>query len=110
MNTAQSNDAFIAALVKLNISLASLSDETAAQLLAVWNAARSVQDHQAISILVDLLKTDLRPTQARSVKDALTAMGHKAPVCKCSMRLKLVGDGCEVCNPDYASALAKEQA
>jgi len=27
--------------------------------------------------------------------------------CKCSMRIKLVGDGCEVCNPEYAASMTE---
>jgi len=27
--------------------------------------------------------------------------------CKCSMRIKLVGDGCEICNPERAEELSE---
>ena len=30
-------------------------------------------------------------------------------LCKCDMRTRLVGDGCEFCNPQLADELAKEQ-
>lgn len=30
-------------------------------------------------------------------------------LCKCDMRTRLVGDGCEFCNPTLADELAKEQ-
>lgn len=41
----------------------------------------------AISLLSETYSTPLSP--------------H--PECKCSMRTKLVGDGCAVCNPQYAA-------
>lgn len=28
--------------------------------------------------------------------------------CKCDLRTKLVGDGCHVCNPEYAKELEKD--
>ena len=28
------------------------------------------------------------------------------PECNCDMRTKLIGDGCSVCNPDYAAQFA----
>ena len=28
-------------------------------------------------------------------------------VCQCSLRTKLVGDGCDVCNPEYAAQFAE---
>lgn len=31
------------------------------------------------------------------------------PECKCDMRTKLVGDGCSVCNPEYAASIEVEQ-
>ena len=31
---------------------------------------------------------------------------NQPSVCRCDLRTKLVGDGCEVCNPEYAADLA----
>jgi hypothetical protein len=30
-------------------------------------------------------------------------------LCKCNMRTRLVGDGCEFCNPQLAEELARDQ-
>lgn len=32
----------------------------------------------------------------------------KQKVCECSLRTRLVGDGCEICNPELADELAKQ--
>ena len=39
---------------------------------------------------------------------ALKSNGGQAQECNCDMRTKLVGDGCEVCNPTLALEHAKE--
>ena len=39
---------------------------------------------------------------------ALKSNGGQAQECNCDMRTKLVGDGCEVCNPALALEHAKE--
>ena len=39
-----------------------------------------------------------------------TVFPPAAPVCRCSLRTQLVGDGCEVCNPDLAAEIAAPRA
>lgn len=39
---------------------------------------------------------------------AALCVGADKPDCKCSMRTRLVGDGCAVCNPEYAAQMRGE--
>ena len=41
---------------------------------------------------------------------AALAQEQAEPICKCDLRTRLVGDGCEVCNPKLAAQFAQEQA
>lgn len=49
-------------------------------------------------------ETKLRWAAISALKQALAE-----PECKCTMRQKMVGDGCAVCNPERAKDLAEPQ-
>ena len=45
-----------------------------------------------------------------AIRELLAEMDRlRGLLCKCDMRTRLVGDGCEFCNPQLADELAKEQ-
>jgi len=45
-----------------------------------------------------------------AIRELLAEMDRlRGLLCKCDMRTRLVGDGCEFCNPQLAEELAKEQ-
>jgi len=47
------------------------------------------------------------PANVRELLDEMDRL--RGLLCKCDMRTRLVGDGCEFCNPQLAEELAKEQ-
>jgi len=45
-----------------------------------------------------------------AIRELLAEMDRlRELLCKCDMKTRLVGDGCEFCNPQLAEELAKEQ-
>jgi len=45
-----------------------------------------------------------------AIRELLAEMDRlRGLLCKCDMRTRLVGDGCEFCNPQLAEELAREQ-
>jgi len=52
----------------------------------------------------------MHPRLTRAITESRKALAKGAESCKCSLRGKLVGDGCEVCNPTLAEEIRKQNA
>ena len=65
--------------------------------------------HDAARIVVAAWVSDRR-TWVEECNQAVLALDAalKAQACKCNLRTRLVGDGCEVCNPKLAAELAQQ--
>jgi len=46
----------------------------------------------------------------KDLEEAIAAAEQQQAVCQCSLRTKLVGDGCSVCNPEYAEDHEDEES
>ena len=66
--------------------------------------------HDAARIVVAAWVSDRRTwvEECNQAVMALDAALKAEQVCKCNLRTRLVGDGCEVCNPELAAELAQQ--
>ena len=42
-------------------------------------------------------------------EDVRLQFSMEKPTCKCDLRTSLVGDGCSVCNPEYAAQFKEDE-
>ena len=61
------------------------------------------------SSLADTMKRGDAHVAMNNLRAALAEPAQQPePVCKCDLRTRLVGDGCEVCNPELAAEFAQQ--
>lgn len=69
-----------------------------------WDRARAIRAFEractTANIAAILAHVEAQKAEIKQLRGLL---------CKCDMRTRLVGDGCEFCNPQLADELAKEQ-